>query len=135
MLLGEVVVNSPSRVQGLEDESTIINESITNTNRTLRARYSSSNLVLPTLTSRHELLIRLGFKDITGDHQYFDLREVPNPAIEHDISLFSRIGSHELGKTTSFHQIGLIIRLSRLWFQEPCLYSSLLLLCIDLSVV
>ena len=39
MLLGEVVVNSPSRIQGLE-ESTIINE---NTNRTLRARYSSSN--------------------------------------------------------------------------------------------
>ena len=39
MLLGKVVVNSPSRIQGLE-ESTIINKY---TNRTLRAHYSSSN--------------------------------------------------------------------------------------------
>ena len=50
VLLGEVVVNSPLRVQGLEEQSwTIINEY---TNRTLRARYSSSNLVLPTLTKQ-----------------------------------------------------------------------------------
>jgi hypothetical protein len=40
------------------------------------------------LTSRPELPIRLGFKDITNDHQDLILHEIPKPVIEHDISLF-----------------------------------------------
>jgi hypothetical protein len=40
------------------------------------------------LTSRPELPIRLGFKDITGDHQDLDLHEIPKPEIAHDISMF-----------------------------------------------
>jgi hypothetical protein len=40
------------------------------------------------LTSRPELPIRLGFKDITDDHRDFILHEVPTPVIERDISLF-----------------------------------------------
>ncbi|KAL4745895.1 hypothetical protein BDW72DRAFT_210938 [Aspergillus terricola var. indicus] len=40
------------------------------------------------LTSRPEMPIRLGFKDITGAHQGFDLLEVPGSDIEHDISMF-----------------------------------------------
>jgi hypothetical protein len=40
------------------------------------------------LTSRPELPIRLGFKDIKEDHQNLDLHEIPKPEIEHDISMF-----------------------------------------------
>jgi len=42
------------------------------------------------LTSRPELPIRLGFMDITVDHQDLDLRDIPKPEIEQDISLFLR---------------------------------------------
>jgi hypothetical protein len=35
------------------------------------------------LTSRPELPIRLGFKDITGNHQDLDLHEIPKPEIAH----------------------------------------------------
>jgi hypothetical protein len=40
------------------------------------------------LTSRPELPIRLGFKNITGNHQDMDLHDVPRSEIERDISLF-----------------------------------------------
>ncbi|KAA8641922.1 uncharacterized protein ATNIH1004_010861 [Aspergillus tanneri] len=40
------------------------------------------------LTSRPELPIRLGFKDIANDYQHFVLHETPKPVIERDISLF-----------------------------------------------
>ncbi|CRG89769.1 putative WD repeat-containing protein all2124 [Talaromyces islandicus] len=40
------------------------------------------------LTSRPELPIRLGFKDIINDYQDFILHKVPRPVIEHDISLY-----------------------------------------------
>jgi hypothetical protein len=40
------------------------------------------------LTSRPELPIRLGFGDITGNHQDLDLHDVPRSEIEGDISLF-----------------------------------------------
>ncbi|KAL2812483.1 WD40-repeat-containing domain protein [Aspergillus granulosus] len=40
------------------------------------------------LTSRPELPIRLGFKNIDHDHQDLVLHETPMPTIEHDISLF-----------------------------------------------
>jgi hypothetical protein len=40
------------------------------------------------LTSRPELPIRLGFKEITGKHQDLDLHDVPRSEITRDISLF-----------------------------------------------
>lgn len=40
------------------------------------------------LTSRPEISLRLGFKDIAADHQDFILHEIPKPDIEHDIALF-----------------------------------------------
>ncbi|EFR02261.1 hypothetical protein MGYG_05262 [Nannizzia gypsea CBS 118893] len=47
------------------------------------------------LTSRPELPIRLGFRDITDNHQDLILHEIPRPLIEHDISLFLK---HRLSK-------------------------------------
>ncbi|ODM21879.1 hypothetical protein SI65_02723 [Aspergillus cristatus] len=40
------------------------------------------------LTSRPELPIRLGFREITGIHQDLVLHEIPKPVIEHDIALY-----------------------------------------------
>jgi hypothetical protein len=40
------------------------------------------------LTSRPELRIRLGFKDITNNHQDLILHQIPTPVIEHDITLY-----------------------------------------------
>lgn len=40
------------------------------------------------VTSRPELPIRLGFRDVGSHHQDLILHEIPNPIIEHDISLF-----------------------------------------------
>lgn len=45
------------------------------------------------LTSRPELPIRLGFSYVTGTFQDFILHEIPQPVIEHDISVFFR---HEM---------------------------------------
>jgi hypothetical protein len=42
------------------------------------------------LTSRPELPIQLGFKDIEGDHQNLDLHDVPESGIADDISIFLR---------------------------------------------
>jgi hypothetical protein len=47
------------------------------------------------LTSRPELPLRLGFRDITDDHQDLILYKIPKPVIEHDISLFLE---HRLAK-------------------------------------
>jgi hypothetical protein len=44
------------------------------------------------LTSRPELPIRLGFKEIKGDHQNLDLHDVPKSEIAHDISIFLKHG-------------------------------------------
>jgi hypothetical protein len=40
------------------------------------------------LTSRPELPIRLGFKEIEGKYQDLILHDIPRPVVEHDISLF-----------------------------------------------
>ncbi|OCL02878.1 hypothetical protein AOQ84DRAFT_392639, partial [Glonium stellatum] len=47
------------------------------------------------LTSRPELPIRLGFKDISGKYKDLVLHEIPKPDIEHDITAFLQ---HELSK-------------------------------------
>ena len=47
------------------------------------------------LTSRPELLIRLGFKDISGKYEDLVLHQIPKPVIEHDITAFLQ---HELSK-------------------------------------
>ncbi|KAF2266974.1 hypothetical protein CC78DRAFT_552099 [Lojkania enalia] len=47
------------------------------------------------LTSRPELPIRLGFKDISGKYEDLVLHQIPMPVIEHDINAFLQ---HELSK-------------------------------------
>ncbi|KAK4677649.1 NACHT and WD40-domain containing NOD-like receptor 2 [Podospora pseudoanserina] len=47
------------------------------------------------ITSRPELPIRLGFKNVTGEYQDLALHQIPEPIVEHDISAFLR---HELGR-------------------------------------
>lgn len=47
------------------------------------------------LTSRPELPIRLGFKDISGSYEGLALHQIPEPIIEHDISAFL---VHELAR-------------------------------------
>ncbi|KAH7108940.1 hypothetical protein B0J13DRAFT_320783 [Dactylonectria estremocensis] len=47
------------------------------------------------VTSRPELPIRLGFKDVKGSYQDLILHEIPAPVIEHDILTFLH---HELGQ-------------------------------------
>ncbi|KAF3172345.1 hypothetical protein TWF788_009471 [Orbilia oligospora] len=42
------------------------------------------------MTSRPELPIRLAFKDINGKHQVKFLHEIPEPVVEHDISVYLR---------------------------------------------
>ncbi|KAL4983713.1 WD40-repeat-containing domain protein [Aspergillus falconensis] len=49
---------------------------------------STSSRIRLFLTSRPELPIRLGFKQMTGNHQEVDLHEIPKPMIERDISLY-----------------------------------------------
>ncbi|KAJ4293221.1 hypothetical protein N0V90_008503 [Kalmusia sp. IMI 367209] len=47
------------------------------------------------LTSRPELLIRLGFQDISGKYEDLVLHQMPKPIIEHDITAFLQ---HQLSK-------------------------------------
>ncbi|CAP61093.1 uncharacterized protein PODANS_3_630, partial [Podospora anserina S mat+] len=47
------------------------------------------------ITSRPELPIRLGFKNVTGEYQDLALHQIPEPIVEHDISAFLR---HELAR-------------------------------------
>jgi hypothetical protein len=47
------------------------------------------------VTSRPELLIQLGFKDIQGQYEGLVLQEIPKPDIHHDITIFMQ---HELAK-------------------------------------
>ena len=42
------------------------------------------------VTSRPELPLRVGFKQIPNEHQDFILHEIPKPIIKHDISVFLR---------------------------------------------
>lgn len=54
------------------------------------------------LTSRPELAIRLGFKSLANnDHQELALHEIPEPVIEHDISLFLKHRLSEIRKVRS----------------------------------
>jgi hypothetical protein len=53
------------------------------------------------LTSRPELPLRLGFKDITDDHQDLILHKVPKPTIKRDISLFLEHRLAEIRKDRS----------------------------------
>lgn len=53
-----------------------------------RAKTSSSVQLRAFVTSRPELPIRLGFKDIGGKYQGLVLHEIPKPIIEHDIATF-----------------------------------------------
>lgn len=53
------------------------------------------------LTSRPELHLRLGFRDITGSHQDFVLHEIPEPVIEHDITLYIKHQLDQLRKRRS----------------------------------
>lgn len=53
-----------------------------------RVQESSSVCLRIFVTSRPELPIRLGFKQIANNHQDLILHEIPKPVIEHDISLF-----------------------------------------------
>lgn len=54
------------------------------------------------LTSRPELPIRLGFKDIMNDHQDLVLHEISRPVIEHDISLYFQDQFSTLRQDRSF---------------------------------
>ena len=47
------------------------------------------------ITSRPELPIRLGFKDVRGKYQDFALHQISEPIVKHDISTFLR---HELAR-------------------------------------
>ncbi|KAB5581153.1 putative WD-repeat protein [Coniochaeta sp. 2T2.1] len=60
-----------------------------------RANALSSVHVRVFITSRPELPIRLGFKDIRGKYQDVALHQIPEPVIKHDISTFLR---HEFAK-------------------------------------
>ncbi|KAL3476573.1 quinon protein alcohol dehydrogenase-like superfamily [Aspergillus californicus] len=53
------------------------------------------------LTSRPELGIQLGFKDISGDHQNLVLHEIPAQVLEHDISLFLKHKFSQIQKERS----------------------------------
>lgn len=54
------------------------------------------------LTSRPELPIRLGFKDITGNYQDLDLYDIPNSEIAHDIDLFLK---HNFSQIREDHRL------------------------------
>ncbi|KAF7588613.1 hypothetical protein BBP40_005451 [Aspergillus hancockii] len=56
------------------------------------------------LTSRPDLPVRLGFKDIAHDHQDFTLHEIPKPVIERDISLFLKQKLSEIRHDRSLPQ-------------------------------
>src|SRR3569833_1814696 len=60
-----------------------------------QAKALSSIRIRIFITSRPELPIRLGFKDITGKYQDVALHQVPEPVIEHDISAYL---SYELAR-------------------------------------
>jgi nucleoside-triphosphatase THEP1 len=78
------------------------------------------------LTSRPELPIRLGFKDIPGAHQAFDLLDVPRADIKNDISMFLKC---RLVKThADYHCLltGLESPISKLLLKYRCHYSCLL---------
>jgi hypothetical protein len=53
-----------------------------------RARALSSVRLRVFITSRPELPIRLGFKNIRGKYQNVALHQIPEPLIKHDISVF-----------------------------------------------
>jgi len=42
------------------------------------------------ITSRPELPIRLGFRDVQGDYENVALHRIPKPVVEHDIAVFLR---------------------------------------------
>jgi len=52
------------------------------------------------VTSRPELPVRLGFKQIPESHQNFILHEIPSPVIKHDIEAFLK---YELPKIRNFY--------------------------------
>ena len=54
------------------------------------------------LTSRPELPIKLGLNDIAGEHQDFILHEIPEPVIEHDITLYFETKFAQLRQERSF---------------------------------
>ncbi|KAI9035569.1 uncharacterized protein KD926_003229 [Aspergillus affinis] len=57
------------------------------------------------VTSRPELPIRLGFQDEVGDdHQDFILQQIPEPIIQHDISLFFKHKLLRIQKKRSLQQ-------------------------------
>ncbi|RYP47143.1 hypothetical protein DL768_006753 [Monosporascus sp. mg162] len=60
-----------------------------------RARSLTSVRFRVFITSRPELPIRLGFKDIQGTYQDVKLHQIPEPVVEHDIATFLR---HELAR-------------------------------------
>jgi hypothetical protein len=54
------------------------------------------------LTSRPELPIRLGFKEIIGNHQDLDLYDVPRSEIARDITLFLK---HNFSRICQDHRL------------------------------
>ncbi|KAI1124256.1 WD40-repeat-containing domain protein [Nemania abortiva] len=81
-----IVIDALDECDGKEDIRRIIHLlSLVNVSQSPRLR------VL--LTSRPELPIRLGFKDVQGTYQDFVLHQIEQPIIEHDISTYFK---HEL---------------------------------------
>jgi hypothetical protein len=62
-----------------------------------QARTLSSVRLRVFITSRPELPLRLGFKDIKGKYQDVLLHQIPEPVIEHDISAFLRYELARIG--------------------------------------
>ncbi|KAL2783949.1 hypothetical protein BJX66DRAFT_330305 [Aspergillus keveii] len=56
------------------------------------------------LTSRPELPIMFGFREITDDHQDLSLHQIPEPIIEHDICLYFEIRFAQLRNRRSLPQ-------------------------------
>ncbi|KAM0451571.1 hypothetical protein ACHAPV_009910 [Trichoderma viride] len=55
------------------------------------------------ITSRPDLPIRLGFQGIRGHYQHVALHQLPEPMLEHDISVFLR---HELARIRDDYNVG-----------------------------
>ncbi|GFF62887.1 WD40-repeat-containing domain protein [Aspergillus udagawae] len=66
-----------------------------------RVQRSNSVKLRFLLTSRPELPIRFGFKEIADAHQDLVLHQIPTPVIEHDISLFFQVKLAQLRERRS----------------------------------